>query len=210
VTGFRVRVRSRSCLLPLSPPLSLPLALGIVLLRGVSVRDRGPWPVSGDRAGTRMLFAAADAAAATHGAAGILPVVGSLLRMRAVFARAGSPRHQGCWCSGTGTGTGTGSGSGKRCSQGTLLSDNRMAWLFLPQPLSLSLALSLSASWALVDAKCGWWRTTSARLAAFLIPCHPERACESRGPPLEVKGLHSIGHPGAGTATDSGHGPNRS
>jgi predicted nucleic acid-binding Zn-ribbon protein len=48
-----------------------------------------------------------------------------------------------------------------------------------------------------------------ARLATFLIPCHPERACESRGPPLEVNGLHRIGHPGAGTTTDSGRGPRK-
>jgi hypothetical protein len=46
----------------------------------------------------------------------------------------------------------------------------------------------------------------AVRLAAFLIPCHPERACESRGPPLEATGPHSTRHPDAGPATASGHG----
>jgi hypothetical protein len=55
-----------------------------------------------------------------------------------------------------------------------------------------SLSLPLSASRTLIDAKCGWWSIGSARLAAFLIPCHPERACEPRGPPLEVNGHCSL------------------
>jgi hypothetical protein len=58
--------------------------------------------------------------------------------------------------------------------------------------LSLPLPLPLSASKTLTDAKCGWRSTGSARLAAFLIPCHPERACESRGPRLEVNGHCSL------------------
>jgi hypothetical protein len=38
--------------------------------------------------------------APAHGATGILPVVGPLLRRHVVFARAGSPRHQEGWCLG--------------------------------------------------------------------------------------------------------------
>jgi hypothetical protein len=70
-----------------------------------------------------------------------------------------------------------------------------------------SLSLPLSASGTLIDAKGRCWTTGSARLAAFLIPCHPERACESRGPPHEANGHCSLVAarqriPGTGSATD--------
>jgi hypothetical protein len=77
----------------LTPPMSYRPSLRVEISPARSVR--------GDSLRCPAPAAVAVPVAPAHGSAGILPVVGSLLRRRVVLARAGSPRHHGWWCSGT-------------------------------------------------------------------------------------------------------------